>query len=249
MSQRARRHELLDLYERRRVQEQLAYHEHRRKVAQRGRRQLMDVSTLLYTATAFIGAMAASPFGSRTMWAVLAAACGAGASALTGYAMMAGFERNEEQSKQMLAALAMLDAIRPEPFMVDGPDGGTIVTTYVQQVEGLFQKEVQSWTQSAESDEQQEQADEDAAFAAATQQAGGVQAAPEPSAEAEPEDTAEGAPESSDAVTAEADTSSVVDGDEASVDQLSVDAPSAEPPDASSSTSESVNDDATPLAS
>jgi hypothetical protein len=163
MSERLRRRELLAAYEKRRIEDQLTYHEHRLKVAQRGRRQILDCSTLLYTITAFVGAMAASSVGSRSMWAVLAAATGAGASALTGYALMAGFERNEEQSRAVLAALSLLDASRPETFMLYTPDGGKVVSDYVRKVESLIQQDVELWARSAEADQQELDAEDAAA--------------------------------------------------------------------------------------
>ena len=163
MSERVRRRELLSAYEQRRVADQLAYHQQRLKVAQRGRRQILDCSTLLYTVTAFIGAMAASSVGSRSMWAVLAAATGAAASALTGYALMAGFERNEEQSRQVLASLSLLDASRPAPFQIDAATGGKAVADYVRKVEALLQQDVELWARSAEADAQEVAAQEAAA--------------------------------------------------------------------------------------
>ena len=181
MSERLRRRELLSVYEQRRVTDQLAYHQRRLKIAQRGRRQILDASTLLYTITAFVGAMAASSVGSRTMWAVLAAATGALASALTGYALMAGFERNEEQSRQVLAALSLLDASRPEPFMLDSADGGKVISDWVRKVESLLQQDVELWARSAEADQQeldaQEAADQEAADQEAADQAAADQEA------------------------------------------------------------------------
>jgi hypothetical protein len=181
MTERLRRRELLSAYEQRRVDDQLAYHQYRLKVAQRGRRQILDCSTLLYTVTAFVGAMAASSIGSRTLWAVLAAATGAAASALTGYALMAGFERNEEQSRQVLAALSLLDASRPEPFMLDTPDGGKVVSDYVRQVEALLQQDVELWARSSEADAQEAAAQDAAAQDAAAQEAPGASSPDPPS--------------------------------------------------------------------
>ncbi len=149
MTDSARRRQLLQAYEERRIAEQIAYHRRRLEVSQRGRRQLLDCSTLLYTLTAFLGAMAASSLGSRSMWAVLAAATGAGASALTGYAMMAGFERNEEQSRQVLASLTLLDASHPEPVQLDQPEGGEALSDYVHKVEAVLQHDVELWARAS----------------------------------------------------------------------------------------------------
>jgi hypothetical protein len=144
-----RRRQLLVAYEDRRVSDQLAYHQSRLKVSQRARRQLLDCSTVLYTLTALLGALAAASVWNRSFWAVLAAATGAAASALTGYAMMAGFERNEQQSRQVVAALALLEVSRPEPATLESDGGDKVLAEYVTKVESLLQEDVELWARTS----------------------------------------------------------------------------------------------------
>jgi hypothetical protein len=144
-----RRRQLLTAYEERRISDQLAYHQRRLKVSQHARRQLLDSSTFLYTMTALLGAMAASSIWCRAAWAVLAAATGATASALTGYAMMAGFERSEQQSRQVVAALSLLEVSRPEPPTLDAQEGDKVLADYVTKVESLLQEDVELWARTS----------------------------------------------------------------------------------------------------
>ena len=134
--------ELLRLYGRYRIQDQVAYYEHQADRNERALRRSVIIAALLFIAATLCGALAtADAPGGRGMWAFGAAGFAALATALTAYEVAFGFERYSRQYAETLASLKLADANRP-PDM----DAKTVVD-HVILVETLLRSEGESWSQ------------------------------------------------------------------------------------------------------
>ena len=134
--------ELLRLYGRYRIQDQVAYYEYQADRNERALRRSVIIAALLFIAATLCGALAtANAPGGRGMWAFLSAGFAALATALTAYEVAFGFERYSRQYAETLASLKLADANRP-------PDiDAKAVVDHVILVETLLRSEGESWSQ------------------------------------------------------------------------------------------------------
>jgi hypothetical protein len=134
--------ELLRLYSRYRIQDQVAYYERQADRYERALRRAVAMAAVLFVAATLCGALASADApGGRGMWAFLAAGFAALATAMTAYEVAFGFERYSRQYAETLASLQLADANRPP-----GTDANTVVE-HVTLVETLLRSEGESWSQ------------------------------------------------------------------------------------------------------
>ena len=134
--------ELLGLYSRYRIQDQVVYYERQADRYERALRRAVAIAALLFVAATLCGAMAsANAPGGRGMWAFFAAGFAAMATALSAYEVAFGFERYSRRYAETLASLRLAEASRPP-----GADAKTVVG-HVTLVETLLRSDVESWSQ------------------------------------------------------------------------------------------------------
>jgi hypothetical protein len=134
--------ELLRLYSRYRIEDQVAYYERQAERYERALRRAVAIAAVLFVAATLCGALAAADApGGRGMWAFLAAGFAALATALSAYEVAFGFERYSRQFAETLASLKLADANR-----LPGTDAKTVVD-HVTLVETLLRSEGESWSQ------------------------------------------------------------------------------------------------------
>ena len=134
--------ELLRLYGRHRIEDQIAYYRRQAERNERALRRAVTIAALLFVAATMCGALAtAEAPGGRGMWAFCSAGFAALATALSAYEVAFGFERYSRQYAETRAALELADASRPP---VSDPDA---VVEYVSRVEGLLRSDVESWSE------------------------------------------------------------------------------------------------------
>jgi hypothetical protein len=134
--------EVLRLYSRFRIQDQVAYYERQADRYERALRRAVAISALLFVAATLCGALASADApGGRGMWAFCSAGFAALATALTAYEVAFGFERYSRRYAETLASLRLAEASRPP-----GTDVKT-VGAHVRLVETLLRSDVESWSQ------------------------------------------------------------------------------------------------------
>jgi hypothetical protein len=134
--------ELLELYSRYRIRDQVAYYERQADRYERALRRAVAIAALLFVAATLCGALAsANAPGGRGMWAFGSAGFAALATALSAYEVAFGFERYSRRYAETLAALRLAEAGRPP-----GNDADTVVA-HVTLVETLLRSDVESWSQ------------------------------------------------------------------------------------------------------
>ena len=134
--------ELLRLYARHRIDDQIAYYERQADRNERALRRAVSIAALLFVAATLCGALAAADAaGGRGMWAFCSAGFAALATALSAYEVAFGFERYSRQYTETRAALELADASRPP---ASDPEA---VVEYVTRVEGLLRSDVESWSE------------------------------------------------------------------------------------------------------
>jgi SMODS and SLOG-associating 2TM effector domain 1 len=134
--------ELLHLYSRYRIQDQVAYYARQADRFERALRRAVAIAALLFVAATMCGALAsANAWGARGMWAFCSAGFAALATALSAYEVAFGFERYSRRYAETLASLKLVDASRPADA-----DAKTVVC-HVTLVETLLRSDVESWSQ------------------------------------------------------------------------------------------------------
>jgi hypothetical protein len=133
------------LYERYRVERQLDYYEDRVHVLRAARGQVVTLTGVLIVLSTTAAALAAADAaGARAVWAVLATAFPALATALGAYASLYGFEPASKIYGDAVAALRRARLEAPAEVTGEGD-----VAAYVGRVEGIFRREVSQWGQLA----------------------------------------------------------------------------------------------------
>lgn len=141
MSERER--QLLDVYAERRLTDQRRYYDQRRDEYQRASGQLALVTAALVAVGGVAGVLAgADAFGGHAAWAIVAVAAPALATAVAAYETLFGFEENAKIFGDAFAALRLAELRRPA-----GPDDPGAIRAWVEEVEGILQREQGRWGQ------------------------------------------------------------------------------------------------------
>jgi hypothetical protein len=141
------RSELLDAYRRHRIDDQTQYYARRAVEFERARRWTVAASAGLLVLAALCGAVGAAYGAHRAMWAFMAAALSAVASAISGFEAAFGFERFSRGANETVSALALADTHGPR---VGRPASDEELLAFVVGVERLLRSEVDTWSQVAE---------------------------------------------------------------------------------------------------
>jgi SMODS and SLOG-associating 2TM effector domain 1 len=144
------RAELLGAYRRHRIAPQDVYYGHNSRNYEHARRWTLIATAVLLVLAALLGALGAADTPRRGMWAFLAAAVAAVATAITSYEAAFGFERYSRQYRDTRLALRLVEARGPRPEDLHGPDADTRVGEFVAEVERLLRSEVDSWSEHVE---------------------------------------------------------------------------------------------------
>jgi hypothetical protein len=138
-----RERQLVAVYGERRLRHQRQYYDDRREEYQRASGQLALLTALLVALGGVAGVLSsADAFGGRDAWAILAAAAPALAAALVAYDALFGFERNAKIFADASAALRLAEL--RAPAQADDPK---TIRAWVEQVEGILQREQGQWGQ------------------------------------------------------------------------------------------------------
>jgi hypothetical protein len=137
--------QLLDVYAERRLGDQRRYYEQRRDEYQRASGQLALVTAALVALGGVAGVLAgADAFGGHDAWAFVAVAAPALATALATYEALFGFEQNAKIFGDALAALRLAELRKPAQ-----PGDPATIRAWVEEVEGILQREQGQWGQLA----------------------------------------------------------------------------------------------------
>lgn len=137
--------QFLTAYRRARVDDQLGYYGARSHEYDRAQRWSARISALLLVVAAMMGALGIAVPSQRGMWAFLAAAVSAVATAVTTFEAAFGYERDSRQYRDTRLALQETDMHGPQPDDLDGTGAEERVARYVGQVEGVLRAEVEGW--------------------------------------------------------------------------------------------------------
>jgi hypothetical protein len=140
------RAELLDAYRRHRIDDQAHYYARRGIEYERARRWTVAASAGLLVLAALAGALGAAYAPQRAMWAFVAAALSAVATAINGFESAFGFERFSRRATETASALALADTHGPR---VGLPATDEELLAYVVDIERLLRSEVDTWSQLA----------------------------------------------------------------------------------------------------
>jgi hypothetical protein len=140
------RSELLDAYRRHRIDDQTRYYARRGIEFERARRWTVTASAGLLVLAALCGALGAAYGSQRAMWAFIAAALSAVASAISGFEAAFGFERFSRRSDETASALALADTHGPRAGQ---PASDEDLMAFVVDIERLLRSEVDTWSQLA----------------------------------------------------------------------------------------------------
>src|SRR5262245_42100032 len=144
------RRELLDAYRTYRVEDQVTYYERRTTQYERARRWAVTGSAFLLVLAALFGALAAADAGSRGLWAFVAAALSALATALVSYEAAFGFERLSHEYADTRSALALADVKGPRASDLAAGNADDVVKRYITGMEALMRAEVDTWSQGTD---------------------------------------------------------------------------------------------------
>lgn len=135
-----RNEQVLKVYEKYRLIDQLTWYEDRIREFESARRQVITLSGVLLFLASASGFLAANDLlGLRPWWAILAAVFSASSAAIAAYSTLIGFEHLANLYGDAAAALERLRA--------DLPEAGTTIETFVANVEAVFGKEAGQWGQ------------------------------------------------------------------------------------------------------
>jgi hypothetical protein len=141
------RSEVLDAYRRHRIDDQTHYYSRRAIEFERARRWTVAASAGLLVGAALCGVLGATYGEHRAMWAFLAAALSATATAISGFEAAFGFERFSRGANETVSALALADTHGPR---AGRPASDEELMAFVVGVERLLRSEVDTWSQVAE---------------------------------------------------------------------------------------------------
>ena len=138
--------EFLLAYRAHRLDDQMAFYNRRAAEYESARREALWLSSGLLVLSALFGALAVADNSRRQLWAVLAAAAGALATATGAYEAAFGFERLARQYEDTRAALHLADVARPGSTAPGAEPDRTELLKYVEEMEGIMRSEVDSWS-------------------------------------------------------------------------------------------------------
>jgi hypothetical protein len=139
--------ELLTLYRKCRVDDQLGFYGRRKEEFDRAAGQAAAVSAVLLGLTAATSSLAGASTGHTQLWTALAAILPALTTAVAAYAALFAFER---QSKLYGDARRALLAATREPPNLEGlspEERAKAISTYIADVEAVFRNEQGQWGQ------------------------------------------------------------------------------------------------------
>jgi hypothetical protein len=142
--------EFLEAYRSHRIRHQERYYGQRSHDYEQARRWSVTATALLLVTAALLGALGAADAPRRAIWAFLAAALSAVATAITSYEAAFGFERYARQYRDTRLALRLVDARGPMPEDLEDPGTDARVGEFVVEVERLLRSEVDSWSEHVE---------------------------------------------------------------------------------------------------
>jgi hypothetical protein len=143
-----RRAQVAAAYRANRVDEQIAYYEARAAQYERARRTAVNLVAGLLVLAALFGALATADADRRSLWAFVAAAVSAVATAIASYEAAFGFERLSREYGGTRAALEMAEVRAPRPAAIAADDGDALVARHIAEVENLLLSEVDRWSRA-----------------------------------------------------------------------------------------------------
>ena len=139
-----REQQLASVYREHRLRHQRRHYDDRRDEYQRAGGQIALLTATLLALGGVAGVLSsADAFGARDAWAILATAAPALGTALLAYEALFGFERNAKIFGDASAALQLAELQRPQP------DDPAAIAAWIEQVEGILQREQGQWGQLA----------------------------------------------------------------------------------------------------
>jgi len=140
--------EVLALYQKHRLEDQLGFYRGRCELFDRATGQAAVVSAVLLGLSAAAAALAGASTGSPHLWTALAAILPALATAVASFGALYAFD---QQSKLYADAIRALVAIQREApdlaGLADDPARATAIAGYVEKVESVLRKEQGQWGQ------------------------------------------------------------------------------------------------------
>jgi hypothetical protein len=135
----------LELYARRRHDDQLNYYTGRARVYERSLSQLGVCSAVVLVAGSTTAALAGKGIAHTQLWAILAAVLPALVTVVTAYGALFAFEQQAKIYGDAAKALQRLK--REVPDLADADDPDEALRSYVERVETVLRREQAQWGQ------------------------------------------------------------------------------------------------------
>lgn len=146
MSDRAA--EVLALYQKHRVEDQLRFYRDRCELFDRATAQAAVASAVLLGLSATVSALAGASTGNPHLWTALAAILPALATAVASYGALYAFDKQAKLYADAVRALVALQRDTPDLARIaNDASRQTAVVRYVDKVESVFRKEQAQWGQ------------------------------------------------------------------------------------------------------
>jgi hypothetical protein len=142
----SRRAELLEAYRSHRVDGQIEYYAQRAAQYERARNTTVALSAGLLVLAALFGALATADPDRRALWAFVAAAVSALATAIASYEAAFGFERLSRVYSETRAAVELAEVHRPQLSDVPDDQADELVKDHVSDMERILRAEVDAWS-------------------------------------------------------------------------------------------------------
>ncbi|HEY8202466.1 MAG TPA: SLATT domain-containing protein [Actinomycetota bacterium] len=143
----SREEQVLDLYLRFRLEDQLGYYEGAGDEYERAGSQALALSAVLLGLTAAVGALAGAEVGWKRGWAALAVILPAIATTLSAYTGLYAFDHLSKLYQDAARALRAMSR-EAQDLVISDPEMRTAaVHEFVQRAEGVFRKEQGQWGQ------------------------------------------------------------------------------------------------------
>jgi len=139
--------QLLEMYARCRLDDQLGYYKGRARMYERATAQLAFCSAIVLVAGSTAAALAGKEVAQAEFWAVLAAVFPAVATLLTAFGGLFAFDQQAKLYADAAKALQRLK--RDAPDLAAELDPGEALRVYVERVEDVFRREQAQWGQFA----------------------------------------------------------------------------------------------------
>ena len=139
--------QLLELYARCRLDDQLGYYKNRARLYERAAAQLAFCSAVVLVGGSTAAALAGQQIAQAGLWAVLAAVLPAVATLLAAFGGLFAFDQQAKLYDDAAKALQRLK--RDAPDLAGAQDPGEALRAYVERVEDVFRREQAQWGQFA----------------------------------------------------------------------------------------------------